>query len=748
MSSGVPYGSTKRPLEGTGACDLCRRRKGAYVCGAKHLALQEPRVLHVAKPVLTAHISKRRTQTPDQKGAYVQSLEARLEQSLAVIQELRNDLAVAYFNHSTAPLLRAPPSPIFPNKASFRKPPLPQAMSSGPWRHARATDTKMETMDANPLDRHAACMSVIHATLNSLSVSPPPPHPDDLLHLDVDHKPLTPGYSYIGRSSTALLVRAAFELKMDTRAGDESVNPELPDAQHDHENKDSWISWASRWRPQYWTPKPWEIHGHRSETGMVLQHSSYTFPPLEVLTQLVDLYFTHSEVYLPLLHRPTFERDVAKEAHLRDDNFAATVLLVCAIASRWSDDPRASGIETQATSSSMDHLACGWKWFNQVSPQRIHLFGQATLPVLQYYCVLVRFLHGTIAMETCWTLIGVGLRLAQDVGAHRHQGSVEQPSVERELWKRAFWTLVYMDRIMSAELGRSLVVEYIEFDTALLIEADEECWQDPLRPFCQPPGVPARAAFFNTLLQLNHILAHGIKSLYSHTKMRTLFDLKDGWEDTVVAQLDSALDTWFGQLPVHLRWDPARVDPVHFDQSVALHCAYYYTRIFVHRASTALPSLIICTDAARACADMVNTQRLRKGNVPVAMNISAVFTSGVVLLVSMMSKRRMGHEPDIRRGLADVHKCMEVIRLCEDRWQVAGVYWDILSDFNLPNENDPKPPSGRKAMVSSNANRTTQTYSNSLSGAHLSRILRNPETFGHAPLELSTFALVPDQWRI
>ena len=38
-----------------------------------------------------------------------------------------------------------------------------------------------------------------------------------------------------------------------------------------------------------------------------------------------------------------------------------------------------------------------------------------------------------------WTIIGLGLRMAQDVGIHRKKMYSSVPSVEDELWKRAFW---------------------------------------------------------------------------------------------------------------------------------------------------------------------------------------------------------------------------------------------------------------------------------------------------------------------
>lgn len=36
-------------------------------------------------------------------------------------------------------------------------------------------------------------------------------------------------------------------------------------------------------------------------------------------------------------------------------------------------------------------------------------------------------------------MVGIGIRLAQDVGAHRRKVYNTPVSVESELWKRAFW---------------------------------------------------------------------------------------------------------------------------------------------------------------------------------------------------------------------------------------------------------------------------------------------------------------------
>ena len=103
------------------------------------------------------------------------------------------------------------------------------------------------------------------------------------------------------------------------------------------------------------------------------------------------------------------------------------------------------------------------------------------------------FLRGSSLGPAGWVIIGMGLRKAMDVGAHRkkvykytninnnknkkswnggggsNSSNTSSPrsdssfekvpqSVENELWKRAFWMLVLFDRIGSASLGRPCCV--------------------------------------------------------------------------------------------------------------------------------------------------------------------------------------------------------------------------------------------------------------------------------------------------
>jgi hypothetical protein len=77
---------------------------------------------------------------------------------------------------------------------------------------------------------------------------------------------------------------------------------------------------------------------------------------------LIQLFFDNINIHIPLLHQPTFERSIRDHLHLTDHLFGASVLALCAVASRYSNDPRTILEGTDSLHS------CGWKWFRQIKP--------------------------------------------------------------------------------------------------------------------------------------------------------------------------------------------------------------------------------------------------------------------------------------------------------------------------------------------------------------------------------------------
>lgn len=65
----------------------------------------------------------------------------------------------------------------------------------------------------------------------------------------------------------------------------------------------------------------------------------------------------------------------------------------------------------------------------------------------------VEYIMGTSAPQSAWTVVGLGLRYCIELGYHRQRPG-EKPSVEREMQKLSFWSLLSFDRLLSLYNGR------------------------------------------------------------------------------------------------------------------------------------------------------------------------------------------------------------------------------------------------------------------------------------------------------
>ena len=206
---------------------------------------------------------------------------------------------------------------------------------------------------------------------------------------------------------------------------------------------------------------------------------------MSLMLHLVDSFFDNLDLVLPLLHRPSFMRSIAEGFHELDQNFGATVLLVCAIGCRYTDHP--SVVHELSTSTP----CTAWSLYNQVNrirkvpylPHSLHevqVYPVGSLvhvrsSVMTFAKLTALFLETYSPPETPWLIIGTGLRIMQDSGVHRKFFSKKQ-SLEKELWKRAFWSVltrgglkpdlrlphrvsVVLDRAFSVLLGRACVLQ-------------------------------------------------------------------------------------------------------------------------------------------------------------------------------------------------------------------------------------------------------------------------------------------------
>ncbi|KAF8492551.1 fungal-specific transcription factor domain-containing protein [Russula emetica] len=628
------------------ACDVCRRKKircdGSQMPGNK--------CSNCAAYNFECKYEEAAKKRGPPKG-YVESLESRLEKMESLLQRLCPE--ADFTQELGAPIdrqsfVRDSLSRSLQNKpgtVTYRPPSQPQGGVITQPSLDEMVDHDLEPSDDEYPNTQTHRVQSLQDTLNDLNLN----------------------HRFFGKSSGANLALTALDLKSEYNGNE-----------RDH------AALANR-RPEFWTQDSWE------RTSLRLDPPRYTFPEPDLMDHLVDLYFSRLNIFLPLLHRPIFEMHLRDGLHFRNQAFASTLLCLCACASRYSDDPRVLLDGSTAWHSS------GWKWFSQVQMLRRNLMGPPLLYDVQMYALACLFLQGCSTPQSCWTLIGVGIRLVQDIGMHRKRVYSNMDTAEAEQWRRAFWVLVVLDRLMSASFGRPCAIQEEDFDVDLPMEIDDEYWEnehEPDQAFKQPAGKPSVLSYFVSLVKLIQILAVALRTIYSINKSKIFLGfVGPHWEQQIVAELDSALNEWIDTVPGHLKWDTTGQnfkDITCFLQSASLYSHYYHLQILVHRpfipsprkpSPLSFPSLAICTNAARSCAHVVDLQRRRAPEYPSSHFQLPAFTAGVVLLLNIWGAKRSGGITEPAKEMEDVHKCMAVLRAAEGRWHGAGRLWDVLYEL-------------------------------------------------------------------
>ncbi|TFK66522.1 hypothetical protein BDN72DRAFT_880231 [Pluteus cervinus] len=517
-----------------------------------------------------------------------------------------------------------------------------------------------------------------------------------------------PQSRFFGQSSTIQLVQTAMDMKSEYTGSTAETKQPL----------------ASR-RLDNW-PGPSRFRTTQLETPIP---PPFTFPEPDLLKSLVDLYFKELSIFSPLLHRPTFDSSVAADLHLRDREFGAVVLLVCALGAKFSDDPRVfsdiSVLEGEGMSDEEKARvllgSCGWRWFEQINLTQAGLLKRPTLYELQAHALSVLFGQTSEEAHGVWTQTGLAMRMAQDVGAHRKRTKYESRAQD-ELWKRAFWVIACQDRMTSSFKGRPLCLQPEDIDVEFPAECDDEYWDhiDPEQRFKQPVGKPSVMAFFTCYLNLTDILAWAMRAIYSLSRPqlgRFAASMKYS-EQQSLSDLDSAMNRWMGALPDHLRWNPNHENPIFLAQSATLHAMYYQLQILIHRpfipsprdpTPSTYPSLAICTNAARSCFHVLETPS-KRNLLPLSTIAMPTFTAAVVLLLNVWSGKRSGVSMHLRREYESVQKCLDTLRRCEKRWPMAGRLLEILTE--LASVGDAGTQSSTASEPESNSRETSPASTN------------------------------------
>ncbi|KAF5361133.1 hypothetical protein D9758_009054 [Tetrapyrgos nigripes] len=488
---------------------------------------------------------------------------------------------------------------------------------------------------------------------------------------------------HFGESSNVMIILAAMDARNELAS-----------------NFKYWRStFASVRRQPFWDKPSWAVRP-------IQAIPTFDFPDKKALRKLVDTYFTEINLYNALLHRPLFERSLKDGLHLRDSAFGGLLLSICACASIYAYRQFPRG----------DVQSSGWVWFNQIPLENFVFWEIPSLYHLQLYCLVTYYLTQieiVVSPDLSWLLPGIAIRIAQSKGIHRRIQSDSGSRIEGELRKRAFWFLFAIDGTLSEYYGRPRATWSQDFDLDPIVECDDEYWEveESSQVFQQPHGKPSTVSFWACYLRLQLILERAQQTIYSIRNPDPGSDLSPStnseWYQEKMIELDLALNNWVNSVPPHLQWGIPVQNDVFFTQSAALWSTYYWLQILIHRrfiprpghSAHLLPSLAICVNAARSCIRVVEAHLRRRALAFGFHMIIYLFNSAMILAINLWRGiNTQTPELDRKKEIADIYRCIDILRVYEPRYVVAGRLIDlvnsVMSASHYPPRLSPDPPGG------------------------------------------------------
>ncbi|EXJ93783.1 hypothetical protein A1O1_02176 [Capronia coronata CBS 617.96] len=317
----------------------------------------------------------------------------------------------------------------------------------------------------------------------------------------------------------------------------------------------------------HYTPS---AHSHaltspHSTTGyqgtQVFNEHSAMLPPYDLLYSLVDLYFKHVNIWLPLLDRKTTLDTLFGSSSLDE---ADRVLLHAIVATtlRYSQDPR-------LTPESRQH-------YHDTSKQRVQLFGleNSNVRALQALIILGLDVTGTTNGPPAWNLLALISRSMVQLGLAVESSStlaspmypsiatlrasvLPEPKswIEDEERRRLFWAVFLLDRYATIATAFEFALDEKEVDRRLPCRDDlfaanktvETRWFRPPERPRYTTGMAETHGHFSYHCELMAILGHIHQFLKRPIDIGSLADVEQ-WQGSYRA-LDSDLNAWHFSLP-------------------------------------------------------------------------------------------------------------------------------------------------------------------------------------------------------
>ncbi|KAF4508239.1 hypothetical protein G6O67_004646 [Ophiocordyceps sinensis] len=331
------------------------------------------------------------------------------------------------------------------------------------------------------------------------------------------------------------------------------------------------------------------VQGCPPLTTQQLDQSS-RIPPRLFSDRSVNVFFQEWAPLFPVVHKPTFlgvyEEFVASPDNVRCGYKLAQLHLVFSIAGLSSASPDYRQV-----------AACEQQWTRALEALRF----ENSIKTLQ--CLILALLYCTIRGDhkrlQHYKSIAVGL--SHRLGLHQSQRRFSFGALALETRKKVFWTLYTLDCFTAATMGLPKLLKEEVIETEYPSDTDDEyITEKGFQPTL--PGESTRLSSALALFRASRILARVLDSLYLTSTNHELSLQK-------LRMLEGELDSWFAELPTHLRLKFVQDKPstdVTGSRSPLLALTFYYIRTLIYRPAVgstlgpkAAPALLSIAESSK-----------------------------------------------------------------------------------------------------------------------------------------------------
>lgn len=210
-------------------------------------------------------------------------------------------------------------------------------------------------------------------------------------------------------------------------------------------------------------------------------------PSRQAAEHLLRSYYAGVHTMFPIIHWPTFQR-VVEDIYASNDTrqiappALSSFFAVLAAGALFSSDPEA------------DRFYKPTEFVEQIMGLIDPWNNEPTLDCARTCVLLAICLNEMNLKSSAWIVVGVAIRVGQDLGLYLESGAWSV--VEGEIRKRIWWTIYVLDRSLALELGRPVVINDDDCDIALPAAVDDHhihdggihvpAGQEPLTHFLLP----------------------------------------------------------------------------------------------------------------------------------------------------------------------------------------------------------------------------------------------------------------------